>query len=232
MRDKKFAIGIGITLIWIGAGIWLAITQERPTKLNEWGDFIAGFSAPLAFFWLVLGYLQQGEELKNNTEALRLQAEELKHSTNALRMQAEELKNSVEQQSQLVAVNREQAELATQIQKEERKRRKLHVSPRFQIRHLSSRIPDQIQFHTLSIENTGTPVSAVQISVSPVGEAQPKSFEYFDKVQKHVFEMRRTDAKYSANFSYIDVDGNAGTATIPFFLTTAGVEAEPCAIAP
>ncbi|WP_149931189.1 hypothetical protein [Acinetobacter soli] len=49
-------------------------------KLNEIGDYLAGVFAPLAFLWLVFGYYQQGQELKQNTEALRLQAEELKNS--------------------------------------------------------------------------------------------------------------------------------------------------------
>lgn len=49
-------------------------------ELNAKGDFLAGIFAPLAFLWLVYGYYQQGQELKQNTEALRLQAEELKNS--------------------------------------------------------------------------------------------------------------------------------------------------------
>ena len=44
---------------------------------NELGDFLAGASAPLAFLWLVLGYFQQGEELRQNTQALTLQTEEM-----------------------------------------------------------------------------------------------------------------------------------------------------------
>ncbi|MEZ2724102.1 hypothetical protein ACBQ21_08900 [Pseudomonas putida] len=56
--------------------------------LNELGDFAAGVFAPLAFLWLVLGYKQQGNELRQGTEALRLQAAELR--------------SSVEQQSLLV----------------------------------------------------------------------------------------------------------------------------------
>jgi hypothetical protein len=46
---------------------------------NELGDTLAGIFAPLAFFWLVFGYYQQGEELKQNTEALKLQAVELEN---------------------------------------------------------------------------------------------------------------------------------------------------------
>ncbi len=49
-------------------------------KPNEWGDFLAGTFSPLAFMWLVFGYHQQGEELKQNTEVLRLQADELRNS--------------------------------------------------------------------------------------------------------------------------------------------------------
>jgi hypothetical protein len=33
---------------------------------------------PLALLWLILGYLQQGEELRLNTPALQLQQEELR----------------------------------------------------------------------------------------------------------------------------------------------------------
>ncbi|MEE9339820.1 MAG: hypothetical protein V3U87_17245 [Methylococcaceae bacterium] len=47
-------------------------------ELNAWGDFMAGLSAPLALLWLVIGYFQQGEELRLNTKALKAQYEELK----------------------------------------------------------------------------------------------------------------------------------------------------------
>jgi hypothetical protein len=63
-------------------------------------------AAPLAFLWLVLGYLQQGEELRLSTEALRLQAEELK--------------NSVEQQRALVEVSRLQVESEREALQQER----------------------------------------------------------------------------------------------------------------
>ncbi|MFL8988697.1 hypothetical protein Q8X48_13240 [Pseudomonas sp. QLc11A] len=48
--------------------------------LNELGDFAAGVFAPLAFLWLVLGYRQQGKELRESSVALRTQSEELKKS--------------------------------------------------------------------------------------------------------------------------------------------------------
>ena len=61
---------------------------------NEFGDLMAGVFAPLAFLWLVLGFFQQGEELKASVRALELQGEELR--------------NSVEQQRELVEVTRAQ----------------------------------------------------------------------------------------------------------------------------
>jgi hypothetical protein len=42
-------------------------------KPNEFGDFLAGVFSPVAFLWLVLGFIQQGHELS-------LQIAELRHS--------------------------------------------------------------------------------------------------------------------------------------------------------
>lgn len=78
-------------LAWLTRGRWEKV-QELP--LNELGDFLAGAFGPLAILWLVLGYFQQGIELRQNSSALHLQAEELK--------------NSVEQQKQLVQASQEQ----------------------------------------------------------------------------------------------------------------------------
>lgn len=49
-------------------------------ELNEIGDLSAGVFGPVAFLWLVLGYVQQGRELKLSSKALQLQAEELRES--------------------------------------------------------------------------------------------------------------------------------------------------------
>ncbi len=67
-------------VIMIVCGQWDEIIKMTP---NEWGDFLAGVFGPLALLWVVLGFLQQGVELKNSREALLLQAEELKNSVEA-----------------------------------------------------------------------------------------------------------------------------------------------------
>ncbi len=58
------------------------VEAARPfIRLNEWGDLLAGLFAPLAFLWLVVGYYQQGQELK-------AQVAELKNSVDAATDQA------------------------------------------------------------------------------------------------------------------------------------------------
>lgn len=57
--------------------IFFGPIKNEPLDLNELGDFLAGVFAPLAFLWLVLGFIQQGTELRQNSVALKLQVKEL-----------------------------------------------------------------------------------------------------------------------------------------------------------
>lgn len=102
LRQHMLEIGGAFTLVYflgITALTWGRIATLGVMPLNEVGDFFAGAFGPLAFLWLVLGYLQQGEGLRLSTKALELQADELRQGTEALLLQAQELKHSVEQQS-------------------------------------------------------------------------------------------------------------------------------------
>jgi hypothetical protein len=83
--------GIVLTACYAGFTWWLVgdrIHTLQTMGLNEVGDFLAGAFGPLAILWLVLGFFQQGIELRLGT--------------NALLIQADELKASVEQQAALV----------------------------------------------------------------------------------------------------------------------------------
>ncbi len=60
------------------AAYWVSDVSQL--RLNEWSDILAGYCAPVAFLWLVLGYRQQGEELKTNTQALLAQRDEQERS--------------------------------------------------------------------------------------------------------------------------------------------------------
>lgn len=104
---KWFKLNIGSCLPWAITFAWLIFIYFKihngilPTNLNEFGDFIAGAFAPLAFFWLVRGFYQQGKGLEQNSKALKLQADEIKKTTDALDLQVKEMRASVEQQSRL-----------------------------------------------------------------------------------------------------------------------------------
>lgn len=94
---KLFGPGVLVTTIYVGGMLiyaWWVSQAMLAMKPDQFATFLAGIFAPLAFLWLVLGFIQQGEELRNSAEALRLQEEELH--------------NLVEQQADLVKVSREQ----------------------------------------------------------------------------------------------------------------------------
>lgn len=68
---------------------------------NEFGDFLAGAAAPLAFFWLVIGYLQQGKQLRLQRLELELQRNELELQ----RKETERLANEAAKQASSIAAN-------------------------------------------------------------------------------------------------------------------------------
>lgn len=82
---------ISILYLYLSCNFIINLDEFNSLKLNEKGDFLAGVFSPLAFLWLVYGYLQQGRELKQNTESLRIQAIELR--------------NSVEEQKKLIKIH-------------------------------------------------------------------------------------------------------------------------------
>ncbi len=111
MNRALSLIGLALTVIYgliVSWLIWGRIGSLQTMGLNEVGDFLAGVFGPVAILWLILGYFQQGMELRQNNQALILQAQELQ--------------NSVNQQKELVGVSREQLDLQLFVMKEEKQR--------------------------------------------------------------------------------------------------------------
>jgi hypothetical protein len=72
----------GFTFVWMGMAIYI-VTQTiggmlAPDGLNEWGDFVAGVSAPIAFIWLVVAVILQSAELREQRKELALTRQEVK----------------------------------------------------------------------------------------------------------------------------------------------------------
>lgn len=201
MKDKRFIFGVVLTVLWLLFAAYLTYTQKRPSELNAWGDFFAGFFAPLAFLWLVLGYLQQGEELR--------------HSTEALKLQAEELRASVVQQSELVAVSREQMKQELHALEEERERRRDAARPKFVPQHSStSRTGAEIEFR-FKVVNVGNTATKLRMQFLPaLGQLSHHNLALVPNGEVINLAFKKTeDITSVATLNYIDADGLPGTAT-------------------
>ena len=75
---------IASILVFRGNDAWELL---RAGNLNELGDFLAGFFTPLAFGWLVYGYLLQSKELRLQREELALTRDQLGKQTELLQEQ-------------------------------------------------------------------------------------------------------------------------------------------------
>ena len=112
MKSRLFTLGTVATLIYV-IGFAVIFSDQLASlpglAANEVGDFFAGVFGPVAFLWLVLGFLQQGRELRMSAEALQ--------------QQARELKASVEQQSYLAKAATNRLGIETDRLEEQRRER-------------------------------------------------------------------------------------------------------------
>jgi len=98
-RDWRIYLGLAVSLIWLLLG-FLYINQSvgwsnfADLPAEQMGSFLEGAFAPLAFFWLVIGYFLQQEELQQNTAALNAQAREIERSAEQASIQSEKMAES------------------------------------------------------------------------------------------------------------------------------------------
>ena len=91
MKHIGIWVTIGVSVLYIaiifflrGSDAWRLLTTG---ELNELGDFLAGFFTPLAFGWLIYGYLLQSSELSLQRKELELTREQLGTQTELLQEQ-------------------------------------------------------------------------------------------------------------------------------------------------
>lgn len=143
----KERAAIALTTIWVGGAAAIILVQSDAfirMPPNEWGDFFAGVFSPIALLWLVLGYFQQGKEL---------------------RLQVEELRRSVEQQKELAQATKSEVEVSRKLQISQEERERREAQPRFVItqRGPFSSKTETIWFH---LTNRGAHVDDISISSS------------------------------------------------------------------
>ena len=105
--------GILISVIWVMAFLCIVLfnlDDVYSMNLNEWGDFFAGGSAPLALLWLVIGYFQHGKELRLNTRVLETQQEELRHQVEETAQLAKNSERQAEATERLVQITKKDLE--------------------------------------------------------------------------------------------------------------------------
>jgi len=158
-------IGIGFSALYL-LGIYVVASYKHADfaalKLNELGDFLAGVFAPLALLWLVIGYFQQGDELRQNSEALLLQAKELnqaaEHAGGMLEVARQEHELTIKT---LNAEHQDRIERETQAREAEEKARKKRIQPIFGF--------DSAEFHIdraeVDMKNHGQRCSDFSISI-------------------------------------------------------------------
>lgn len=198
------AIGAVITICYSAVIFWLISNrtgQLITMKLSELGDFLAGVFGPLAIFWLILGFLQQGKELKQSTTALELQAVELN--------------NSVQQQKQLVEVARQQMGAEIESLKYERQRQNDLAKPNF-IFAGSGGIHNHTGLSKLKVsaQNTGGVIAHVLVTTDRNIKLTPEVIPLWETNKTYMFkwEYKQGDPEDLSGIliQYTDRLGNKG----------------------
>ena len=204
MRSGLFLFGIAATAVWLAAGVYLMMAKGDRSNLpkpNEWGDIFAGLAAPVAFLWLVLGFLQQGRELQLSTRALELQVAELK--------------SSVEQQQALVKVTREQMEANLQEIERAKQKETEEARPKFVVRNDGWHSAPDGPVYNFTLSNEGGPVFGLGISIEPKTTNSPQHYLPAFSKGEHTkmpmqFGQKFPESGVNITFRYTDERGVEG----------------------
>lgn len=144
---------------------WAEIRAMPP---NNIGDFFAGAFSPMAFAWLVLGFIQQGIELRQNSAALILQAEELRsaatHAGAMVELQRKEFELRI-QELEEARQKAEETQAAAAKRREEQEVRKMQ--PRFSF-GLAHRDHKNRYVAKSELTNDGPNCTSVKIVMTPI----------------------------------------------------------------
>jgi hypothetical protein len=207
-RSARNGIGWVLTAIWllvmVGLLWWHSAAAGRLT-LEGWGTFLGGVTGPLALMWLILGYLQQGEELRLNTDALRLQQEELRRQVEETAALVKHSGAQAQTAMEMLTLERERQEQATIAGERAKKLAKAGVQPSFRCEGGSS---SGAGGH-LGLRNTGGGGSDFTVTVSPTGEASITPHQYIGLGEiAHIKYSNVTSYPATFTVNYTDADGD------------------------
>ncbi|NSX21865.1 hypothetical protein HTV13_18815 [Pseudomonas putida] len=150
-RTKYALIGTAVYILFFVSLTLIRRTEFVGLDLNELGDFLAGIFGPLALFWVVIGYFQQGEEVRNSTK-------ELAHSVAELKRQSETARNRFEAEKN--------------ARREEQQRHKKSIMPVFNLKASEFADDNDVRVVHMEISNSGAQVRDVVCRVVDSGFEQ------------------------------------------------------------
>lgn len=203
-------IGILVTALYLLALVVLfeaRLAEIRAMPPNNIGDFLAGVFGPLAILWLILGFFQQGIELRQNTKALELQATELQ--------------NSVEQQRALVEVSRRQVDAELEVIRIEHERQKEVARPKFVFHGVGGSFSGLEGTYSSRIKNLGNTATEIQFSYVPHMRSSSLTTVFsWGRGEEHRIEWRYetpfAEAASVLTISYLDGAGLPGEQKFEF----------------
>lgn len=184
--SKLETFGLSFTKIYLVAlfggipvAFYFGMIEIKALELNELGDFLAGAFGPLAIFWLVLGFFQQGRELR--------------FSVQALNYQAEELKNSVAQQRAMVKITERQLDLDIEVREEQNALARSKELPLFQLHSRGNTgVPNSggRRKYMFALRNIGQSASYVRISLNSENvQLNAPNWAYTEPGKVHEFNI-------------------------------------------
>jgi hypothetical protein len=186
---------VAVILAWTKRCAWPVMT------LNEWGDFFAGVVAPLAFLWLIIGYLQQGDEVRSNTETLQLQQR-------ALQQQVEETAALARHSEEQVKVATQRLELERQRWEHQRAADKARIQPVFTFTQGMNAGPAAYDMH---FRNSGGMARHLTVvSVEPFCEVAFSSPDIEPGGEGFITVSKITSYPTMLTIAYIDKDNDEG----------------------
>lgn len=154
MKRRTFTAVVftAVYLAVVAVVVWSRECEVFGLPLNSLGDFLAGAFGPLALAWLIFGYFQQGDELRQGTEALKVQAEELR--------------NSVEQQSRIAEISLKTLELQAADRVAEEKKYRSSLRPILDFGEANPSFSNSLWIAESGFYNDGAQIYSVEIYAS------------------------------------------------------------------
>lgn len=220
MNRALSVVGIALTaayLLGVISLFWSRGNEIASMLPNNIGDFLAGVFGPLAILWLILGFFQQGIELRQNTRALELQANELR--------------NSVQQQKELVSATRTQIEAERESAAIQRERDRQAALPRFLFQGMGGSKTNGVSTYQTNLVNSGATASRVQFEFVPpprhLSQSSVPLFPSGSQVQLTIeFEQGKPQPGDSLVVKFIDAIGRSGKAEYDLVLNPEGTFCE------